>query len=155
MDNRKSDLQTRRIIEEQTATIRLLTDLTKAGSWVIRYSTDGSIASVQWGNGFRRLMGYTDQSDFPDEIGVFLESIHPEERDAFVRRVTESVFDRTVDQSEGIDFRFRRKDGSFRWYRSMGRVIRDAEGRPLECHGVTIDITESREHDALYAQLAE
>ena len=153
MDNRLSDIQTRRIIEEKTATIRLLTDLTKAGSWVIRYSTDGSIASVQWGNGFRRLMGYADQNDFPDEISVFLENIHPEERDAFVRRVAESVFDSTIDQSEGIDFRFRRKDGSFRWYRSMGRVIRDADGRALECHGVTIDITESREHDALYNAL--
>ena len=153
MDSRISDIQTRRIIEEQKGTIRLLTDLTRAGSWVIRYSTEGRITSAQWGNGFRRLMGYTDQSDFPDEIGVFLESIHPEERDAFVRRVTESVFDRTVDQSEGIDFRFRRKDGTFRWYRSMGRVTRGAEGRPLECHGVTIDITEAREHDALYNAL--
>ncbi len=67
MDSRVSDIQTRRIIEEQKGTIRLLTDLTRAGSWVIRYSTEGRITSAQWGNGFRRLMGYTDQSDFPDE----------------------------------------------------------------------------------------
>ena len=32
----------RKIIEEQAATIRLLTDLTKAGSWIINYAPDGS-----------------------------------------------------------------------------------------------------------------
>ncbi len=45
-----------RIIEEQAATIRILTDLTKAGSWIISYKPDGSLESVQWGDGFRRLM---------------------------------------------------------------------------------------------------
>ena len=53
-----NDEKDRKIIEEQAATIRLLTDLTKAGSWVINYAPDGSVASVQWGDGFRRLMGY-------------------------------------------------------------------------------------------------
>ena len=66
-----NDEKDRRIIEEQSVTIRLLTDLTKAGSWVINYAADGSVASVQWGDGFRRLMGYCDRSDFPDELGPF------------------------------------------------------------------------------------
>ena len=42
-------------IEEQAATIRLLTDITKAGSWVINYAPDGTLTSVQWGDGFRTL----------------------------------------------------------------------------------------------------
>ena len=57
--NRINDEKDRQIIEEQAATIRLLTDLTKAGSWVINYAPDGSPISVQWGDGFRRLMGYS------------------------------------------------------------------------------------------------
>lgn len=69
-------------IEEQAATIRLLTDLTEAGNWVIDYAPDGSVASVRWGDGFRRLMGYTDLCDFPDELEPFLRGIHPEDRDA-------------------------------------------------------------------------
>ena len=67
-------------IEEQAATIRLLTDLTKAGSWIINYKTDGSVASVQWGDGFRRLMGYSDQSDFPDELESFSRGVYPEDK---------------------------------------------------------------------------
>ena len=63
-----NDEKDRRIIEEQAATIRLLTDLTMAGSWVINYAPDGSLASVQWGDGFRRLMGYRDERDFPNQL---------------------------------------------------------------------------------------
>ncbi|MBR3165303.1 MAG: hypothetical protein IKF16_03940, partial [Lachnospiraceae bacterium] len=64
--NRENDEKNKLMIEEQAATIRLFTDLTKAGSWVIQFAPDGSPASVQWGDGFRRLMGYRDQSDFPN-----------------------------------------------------------------------------------------
>jgi len=82
--NRINDDKQRHIIEEQAATIRLLTDLTKAGSWVINYAPDGSLASVRWGDGFRRLMGYHDQSDFPNEMEPFVQGIYPEDRAALI-----------------------------------------------------------------------
>ena len=63
------DEKDRQIIEEQAATNRLLTDLVEAGSWVINYSPDGSVSSVQWGDGFRRLMGYRGHS--PGRQGCF------------------------------------------------------------------------------------
>ena len=66
--NRINDEKDRLIIKEQAATIRLLTDLTRAGSWAINFAPDGSLSSVRWGDGFRRLLGYSDQSDFPNEM---------------------------------------------------------------------------------------
>ena len=148
-----NDEKDRQIIEEQAATNRLLTDLTKAGSWVLNYSPDGSLASVQWGDGFRRLMGYTDQSDFPNEIESFVQSIYPEDRDAFIGDLTASAFDESIMSTKGYDFRFRKKDGSIRWFRSKGILSRDPEGRLLQYRGVTIDITQAKEHDALYDEL--
>ena len=76
--NRINDEKDKRIIEEQAATIRLLTDLTKAGSWIVNFAPDGSAASVQWGDGFRRLMGYSDKNDFPDEMESFIRGIYHE-----------------------------------------------------------------------------
>ena len=143
----------RLVIEEQAATIRPLTELTSAGSWVISFAPDGSLASVQWENGFRRLMGYTDRNDFPDATEPFLHGIHLDDRDAFIKEMTESVFDETITRTTGNDFRFRRKDGTIRWFRSRGFLSRDAEGRPLQYRGVTIDITKEKEHDALYFAL--
>ncbi len=151
--NRTNEEKDRRIIEEQAETIRLLTDLTMAGSWLVNYAPDGSLASVHWGDGFRRLMGYRDQSDFPNEIESFLRGIHPEDRDAFLHNMTGDVFDEYIMSTTGFDFRFCRKDGSVRWFRSRGILSRDPEGRPIQFRGVTIDITQAKEHAALYAQL--
>ena len=140
-------------IEEQAATIRLLTELTKAGGWAINYASDGSVASVKWGEGFRRLLGYSDQSDFPDELESFVRGVHPEDREGLFRDLNADAYDEKIMSTEGHDFRFRKKDGSVRWYRSMGVLSRDPEGRPLQYRGVTIDITEQKEHDALYIAL--
>ena len=148
-----NDEKDKRIIEEQSVTIRLLTDLTKAGSWVVNFAPDGSVASVQWGDGFRRLMGYSDRSDFPDEIESFVRGIHPKDRDAFIGDTTVNAFNEDIMSTKGYDFRFRRKDGSVRWFRSRGKLYRDAEGRPLQFRGVTIEITREKELDALYAKL--
>ena len=151
--NLMNDEKYRRKIEEQAATIRLFTDLTKAGSWVINFAPDGSLASVQWGDGFRRLMGYSDQSDFPNEIESFISGIYPEDRDAFIRNMSAGIFEKNTMSTTGYDFRFCRKDGSVRWFRSMGVLSRDPESRPMQYKGVTIDITQEKEHDALYLEL--
>ena len=143
----------RNIIEEQAATIRLLSDLTKAGSWVINYAPDGSVASAQWGDGFRRLMGYSDQSDFPNTIESFVRGVYPEDRDGLFHDMRVGAFDEETMRTTGHEFRFFRKDGSVRWYRSMGILYRDPEGRPMQYRGVTIDITQAKEHDALYVAL--
>ena len=148
-----NDEKDRRIIEEQSVTIRLLTDLTKAGSWVINYAADGSVASVQWGDGFRRLMGYSDRSDFPDEIESFVRGIHPEDREVFIGDTTVNASNEDIMCKKGYEFRFRRKDGSTRWFRSKGILYRDAEGKPVKFRGVTIEISREKELDTLYAQL--
>ena len=148
-----NDEKDRRIIEEQSVTIRLLTDLTKAGSWVVNYAPDGSVASVQWGDGLRRLMGYSDRSDFPDEIESFVRGIHPEDREVFIGDTTVNAFNEDIMCKKGYEFRFRRKDGSTRWFRSKGILYRDAEGKPVKFRGVTIEISREKELDTLYAQL--
>ena len=147
------DEKDRLIIEELSVTNRLLTDLTKAGSWVINYAPDGSVASVQWGDGFRRLMGYSDRSDFPDEIESFVRGIHPEDREVFIGDTTVNAFNEDIMCKKGYEFRFRRKDGSTRWFRSKGILYRDAEGKPVKFRGVTIEISREKELDTLYAQL--
>ena len=118
--NHLKDEMDRQIIEEQAATIRLFTDLTNAGSWVINYAPDGTLTSVQWGDGFRRLMGYSDQSDFPNEIESFVRGIYPEDKDALFVYLTASLSDEKIMGTTGYDFRFCRKDGTVRWFRSKG-----------------------------------
>ena len=143
----------REIIKEQAATIRLLTDLTDAGSWIINYAPDGSLKSVEWGDGLRRLMGYTDQNDFPNSTEPIIRGLHPEDKEIILRGIHTGVFDENIMRTAGYDFRFFKKDGTVRWFRTRGMLTRDADGRPLRYRGVIIDITNEKVHDALYAEL--
>ena len=151
--SRINDEKDKQLLEEQAATNRLLTDLIQAGSWVINYSKDGSVASVQWGDGFRRLMGYSDQKDFPNELESFMRGLFPEDRDTVIDDLSTGIFEKKVMSATGYDFRFCKKDGRVRWFRSKGILSRDPEGRPMQCRGVIIDITQEKEHDDLYAKL--
>ena len=147
------DIKDRNLIEEQAATIRLLTDLTEAGSWMINYASDGSLASVKWGDGLRRLLGYTDQHDFPNELESIVRGIYPEDRDVIIDGITTGVFNENIMRTAGHDFRFCKKDGTVRWFRTRGMLTRDPDGRPLQYKGVVIDITNEKMHDALYDEL--
>ena len=148
-----NDEKDTRKIEELVATNRLLTDLTEAGSWTINFAPDGSVASVQWGDGLRRLLGYTDLHDFPNELESFMRGIHPEDRDTFIGGISASIHDENIMRTTGFDCRYVKKDGSVRWFRSKGMLNRDSEGKLLQYRGVTIDITKEKAHDALYAEL--
>lgn len=140
-------------IKEQAETIRLLTDLTEMGSWVIDFAPDGSVASVRWGDSLRRLLGYTDLHDFPNELESFVRGIHPEDRDEFIGGIRAGIIDKNITRTAEYDCRFFKKDGSVRWLRSKGMLSRDSEGRLSRYSGVTIDITQMKEHDALYTAL--
>ena len=89
------------IMEGQAATIRLLTDLTSAGSWVVNFAPDGALASVQWGDGLRRLLGFSDQNDFPNEMDSFIRSIYPEDRDTFIHEMSAVIFDKNIMSTTG------------------------------------------------------
>ena len=82
-----------------------------------------------------------------------MRGVYPEDREAVLSHINSGVFDEDVLGKKGYDFRFCRKDGTVRWFRIMGVLARDDEGRPVQCRGVTIDVTEVKEHDALYAAL--
>ena len=151
--NTIKDEKAKQFMKEQAATIRLFTDLTNAGSWEVFYNPDGTVSSVKWGNGFRRLFGYKDSRDFPNVMESFTDGIYLEDREAYLKNLNADMFDETVMSTKGYDFRFCRKDGSIRWYRSKGVLTRDDEGRPQCYRGVTIDITREKEHDALYEKL--
>ena len=82
-----------------------------------------------------------------------MRGIHPEDRDAFIGDISASIHDENIMRTAGFDCRYYKKDGSVRWFRSKGMLSRDSEGRPLQYRGVTIDVTQIKEHDALYIAL--
>src|SRR5262249_10293164 len=84
-----------------------------------------------------RAMRYLGETAQSLAGGRWLELVHPDHRDATVRRWLDSVT--TGSPYEDI-YRLRRADGEYRWIQSAGEPLRDAEGRIAHWYGLVIDI---------------
>ncbi len=115
--------------------------------------------NVQTGSGFTspeyaRLLGF-DALDFVTSVDTWLASVHPEDRDA-----AEREFRACIDSGQTRSFEYRRRahDGSWKWIRSVGRIVdRDPSGRALRMIGMHADITDRKELEAqlLHSQRLE
>ena len=85
---------------------------------------------------------------------AFLDRVHPDDRPRF-RAATVAHFKGETERFE-CDYRFRARDGSWRWARQHGVALRDARGRAYRMVGSTGDITELKEREEQLAeQIAE
>ena len=83
-------------------------------------------------------LGYTAQSLAG---GRWLELVHPDHRDATVRRWLHSAS--TGSSYEDV-YQLRRADGEYRWIQSVGEPFHDTEGRIAHWYGLVIDIEDRK-----------
>ena len=73
--------------------------------------------------------------------GRWIELVHPDHRDATVRRWLQSA---TTGASYSDIYQLRRADGQYRWIQSVGEPFRDLEGRIAHWYGLVIDIEDQK-----------
>ena len=71
----------------------------------------------------------------------WLEVLHPDDREATRRSWAESVAGRGA---YDVEYRVRRSDGEYRWFKTRGVPIRDSEGG-FKWFGTCTDITDLRQ----------
>ena len=80
--------------------------------------------------------------DSPDALEAI---VHPDDIEPR-RRARARAFEGDSDRID-LEFRIRRSDGAVRWINSRGIIVRNAEGRPTESYGISIDITDRKESE--------
>ncbi|HVL36276.1 MAG TPA: ATP-binding protein [Burkholderiales bacterium] len=118
------------------------------GVWEIDLTTGLARGTAQ----YFRIMGLEPLAgDIPiDRIRALR---HPEDRERVVAGFQQAL-DSGVDFYE-IEYRIVRPDGELRWIFGRGRVVRDADGRPVRYSGVDLDITERKRAEAALAAAKE
>ena len=93
-----------------------------------------------------QLLGYElAEASQPD---WWSQNLHPADRDP-----VEAGRSRLLSEGRAaLEYRFRRKDGQYRWLRDEQRVVWGAEGAATEIVGTAVDITEFRELQELLRQ---
>ncbi|ATE53546.1 methyl-accepting chemotaxis protein [Actinosynnema pretiosum] len=93
-----------------------------------------------WSDHLRKMLGFTDERDFPNVLDSWASRLHPDEKDSVLGAFAAHLNDRTGRIPYDIEYRLKRKTGEYRWYRASGTTRRDEAGVPLRVAGALLDI---------------
>ena len=125
--------------------LRLAIRSGNVGLWDWDLKTNQVYYSPEW----KQQIGFAD-----NEIGTGFEEwrdrVHPEDIEHCLQKIKEYV----EDSSAGyyIEFRFRHRDGSYRWILAQGERHYDEDGHPIRMIGSHVDITPLREAEQTSAE---
>lgn len=130
------------------AHLQMALEAAVAGAW----SWDVATGQIAWDDNYRRIHGIA--ADAPPEWDTWMNCVQQEDRPKLLARVEELL--QVPDENRwNEDFRLLRPDGAQVWMQSLGRVERDAEGRPIRFVGITLDITERKQNEIALGVLTE
>ena len=99
----------------------------------------GDYACTFVSESLQQIMGYAPQ-EMLDDPDFWTTHLHPQD----ARHVLADVF-RLVGQGGGtIEYRFRHRDGHYRWFQDTFKVVPDEAGHPFEIVGAWADITQRK-----------
>ena len=75
--------------------LALVNESIRSALWYHDCNENGDIVNVYWSHAFRRLLGYRDILDFPNELDSWSELLHPEDKDRVLKLLQDTVADKT------------------------------------------------------------
>ena len=130
----------RKIAAHREATISVLHEALGSGMWGMEFDEDGNMVSVEWSPEFRKMIGYTDENDFPNELESWSDLLHPDDKAAVLKDFYETINDYSGKKNYDVEYRLKVKNGEWRWFHALGRLLRRDNGVPLAYVGMFVDI---------------
>ncbi|MCL2603977.1 MAG: PAS domain-containing protein [Defluviitaleaceae bacterium] len=133
--------------ELQLAKIALINKVARIGLWDMETIRD-DIMNVKnvitYSSEFKEILGYTDESDFPDVISSFNNCLHPDDVQLVTDRLTGHITDLTGKTPFYVEYQARKKNGEYVYIRATGESIRDENGNAVRTLGTIMDISEEK-----------
>lgn len=101
--------------------------------------TDGDYDATFVSDNVANILGH-EPEDFVRNPGFWINNVHPDDR----QRILPGLLDLRAKGRYSHEYRFRHKDGGYRWIRDDLALLRDPEGRPAEIIGAMVDISERK-----------
>jgi len=133
--------------ELQLTKLNVLIRATKNGLWdteIINHDSANPEYIFHWSDDFRRMLGYTDEDDFPDTENSWSGRIHPDDKDKVYDCFDKHLQDKTGNTPYDIEYRMYRKNGDCAYFRDTCAALRDENGYPIRVIGTLMDITETK-----------
>jgi PAS domain S-box-containing protein len=101
---------------------------------------DMTTGRLEWSSTVDSMLGY-EHGTFPRTLQKWEEIVHPDDRDLEFQ-VLEKHLEKGTPYD--VEYRVKRKDGSYIWWHDMGACRRDKQGKAYQMSGVCIDVTERK-----------
>jgi len=132
----------------QLTKLKAVVKATKIGLWDVTINNNDAQDernTFTWSDEFRYMLGYSNETDFPNTFESWFGKLHPDDREDSILAVEKHLTDKTGNTPYDVEYRMLRKNGGYGYFRACGEAIRDKNGNALRVAGAVIDITESKE----------
>ncbi len=126
----------------------LIDSILTEGSWNMRIIENDPVNpnnEFWWSNQFRRLLGFNNEYDFPNVLSSWADRLHPDDKDFALKSFNEHLMDYSGQTPFDLEYRLMKKDGTYRWFRAVGKTLRKEDGVPILVAGAIEDITEQKQ----------
>jgi adenylate cyclase len=136
-----SDITARKAAEEAKAAAhaRLAQLLTSSPAVIYSYRATGDFAPTFVSENIRDWLGY-EAADYLQDADFWRSRVHPHD---FSATEAQSI-NLYKHGRHTVEYRFRKKDGTYCWVNDAQRLIRDEKGQPVEVIGSWSDISERK-----------
>jgi PAS domain S-box-containing protein len=145
---RESELASaREQMELQLMKISMAARATKIGLWDIVFLCDDPLSpenSFVWSDDVRKMLGFSNKKDFPDLLSSWSERLHPDDKEKIDNCFVKHIQDKTGNTFYDIEYRIKKKNGEYGYFRDSGETIRDESGKAIRSAGALMDITEMK-----------
>ena len=97
-------------IDEMQQNLHLVNEVINSGFWYIDCDENGLEQSISYSHEFRRMLGYHDVLDFPNEMSSWTNGIHPDDRARVLQSIVSALADTTNQTRYDVEYRMRLKD---------------------------------------------
>jgi diguanylate cyclase (GGDEF)-like protein/PAS domain S-box-containing protein len=134
------DATKRKLAETELLKHKELLETASQAAQVALWEWDLSSGSLEWSAIVDPMLGYAP-FEFPRTLAAWKESLHPDDREAVLRQLDAHVLDQVP---YAVQYRIRKKDGTYIWWGDVGNCQRDADGKAFQMSGACVNISESR-----------
>jgi len=124
--------------QDSALRLQVITEAGKVGLWDWELVSNNVFYTAEW----KRQIGYQDH-EITNHFIEWQSRVHPDDLDRMLRTIQTYIEKPWPNYTQ--EFRFRHRDGSYRWILAHAAVIQDAHGKVLRMLGSHIDITERKQ----------
>ena len=135
--------------ELQLAKLNLVIETAKIGMVNMELDPDNPLSPnnhTEYSDEYKKLLGFADDDKTPENLGDSrMGLVHPDDMESSFRAFSDHLLDKTGNTPFDIEQRLKKRNGEYAWFRTVGKAIRDQDGKPVRFVNAAFDLTETKE----------